>query len=227
MPRRAGRAAGMSMSRRVVPPDGARSGHRRGGRVAASATISRCSQPMVPGVSPARLVAVLGRHHEGSPHGRRRRHPAEGAADQPRPALVRHVRRDRRRPGGGALVLPRRRRGRAPWPSPCRPTTWRSATRSTARPTATSRGPAAGDARPRVPAQPRAARRRARRRHGVLRLRRHRGRPQLSRRQRVPRLDGREVPVAPARRAQPDHPARADARRRGRRCSRRRSASSA
>ena len=39
---------------------------------------------------------------------------------------------------------------------------------------------------------------------------------QLPRRQRVPRLDGREVPVAPARRAEPDHPARADARRRGR-----------
>ncbi len=33
--------------------------------------------------------------------------------------------------------------------------------------------------------------------------------------QRVPRLDGREVPVAPARRRQPDHPARADARCRG------------
>ena len=31
--------------------------------------------------------------------------------------------------------------------------------------------------------------------------------------QRVPRLDGREVPVPPARRAQPDHPARAHARR--------------
>ena len=38
---------------------------------------------------------------------------------------------------------------------------------------------------------------------------------QLPRRQRVPRLDGREVPVAPARRGQPDRPARADARRRG------------
>ena len=65
------------------------------------------------------------------------------------------------------------------------------------------------------------------RRQRVLRVRRHRGGPQLSRRQRVPRLDGREVPVPPARRAEPDRAARADARRRGSRCSRRRSASSA
>ena len=56
---------------------------------------------------------------------------------------------------------------------------------------------------------------RARRRQRVLRLRRHRRGPQLPRRQRVPRLDGREVPVAPARRAEPDRPARAHARRRG------------
>ena len=76
--------------------------------------------------------------------------------------------------------------------------------------------PAAGHARPRVPAQPRPALRRARRHDGVLRVRRHRGGAQLQGRQRVPRLDGREVPGPSARRAQPDRPARADARRRGR-----------
>ena len=147
--------------------------------------------------------------------GSRRRHPAEGAADQPRPAVVRDDRRDRRRPGGGPLVLPGRRRGRdgGQVDVGLRHGRQRRGLRQ-GRPLRLD-GPAAGDAGPRVPAEPRPARRRARRRHGVLRVRRHRGGPQLSRRQRVPRLDGREVPVAPARRGQPDHPARADARRRG------------
>src|SRR3984885_3562292 len=41
-------------------------------------------------------------------HGRSRiRHASEGPAHQPRPALVRDDRRDRGRPGGRSLVLPR------------------------------------------------------------------------------------------------------------------------
>ena len=36
---------------------------------------------------------------------------------------IRLHRRDRRGPGGGAPLLPRRRGGRAPWPRPCPPTT--------------------------------------------------------------------------------------------------------
>ena len=76
-----------------------------------------------------------------------------------------------------------------------------------------SLGRLAGDARPRARPQHRPARRQPRRHHLLLRLRRHRRRPQLRGRQRVPRLDGRPVPGAPARRAEPDRAARPHARR--------------
>jgi len=148
-------------------------------------------------------------------HGRRRRHLAEGPADQPRSALVRHHRRDRRRAGSGAVVLPGRwRRGHG---GEVDVGLRHGGERRHLRQVRPLRlhGPAAGDARPRVPAQHRSARGRTRRRDRVLRLRRHGGGPQLPGRERVPRVDGREVPVPSPRRAEPDRRPRPDARQRG------------
>ena len=152
-------------------------------------------------------------------HGQRAAgHASEGPCDQPRPAPLRHVRRDRRRAGSGALVLPRRRRRRARSPRACPPTTWRSATPSTASASATSaaqRLEAMLDYE--HAAEPRAG---CARRRGdttaffafadTVSARNFQGH------QRVPRLDGRPVPGPPARPGQPDHPPRAHARHRER-----------
>ena len=71
----------------------------------------------------AALHASSENHHRPYSHVCLRRHAPQGAQDQPRPALVRHLRRDRRRAGSGPLVLPRRRRARARSPRASRPTT--------------------------------------------------------------------------------------------------------
>ena len=103
-----------------------------------------------------------------------------------------------------------------PLPSRSPPTTWRSATPSTARWTGTSRR---HGFRPCSTTSTQLNIDRLGDRRGdntsLLRFRRHRCGPELPGRQRVPRMDGRQVPGASARRAEPGRPPRAHARRRG------------
>ena len=110
------------------------------------------------------------------------------------PRTLRHVRRDRRRAGGRALVLPRRRRRRHDRQEHVG--LRHDGQRRHLRPLRALRLPraAGGDARPRVRAAARAPARQARRPTALLRLRRHRRGAQLHGHQRVPRLDGRPVP---------------------------------
>src|SRR6187551_3280124 len=75
-------------------------------RIEVSLVLGAWILDVVPVVSSWRLVGPCGRHLISSHERRKTRRGSKGAPDQSRQAEVRHVRRDRRRPGGGALVLP-------------------------------------------------------------------------------------------------------------------------
>ena len=154
-------------------------------------------------------------------------HASEGPRDQPRREPLRHVRRDRRRPRGRALVFPGRRRG---WDDREEHLGLRHGrkrrdlrTHRALRLPHAARQHAGLRARP----EPHAPGPFARRQDGVLHVRGHGVGAQLPRHERVPRLDGHPLPVAARRGGQRDHPARAHARREKPCCSKRRWASSA
>ena len=149
-------------------------------------------------------------------HGKRRTSktdPApEGAENQSRSAVLRHVCRDRRRAGSGALVFQGGRGGGNDFQIDFGLRHGRE--RRDLRQVQALRlaRTAAGHAGLRARTEPGAAAVFAPREHRIFRLRQHRRGSQLSGHQRMPRLDGREISGAPAGRRQPDHHPRPNAR---------------
>ncbi len=150
---------------------------------------------------PPRLVDFRAGAHRG--------HSSESTASQPRPLPLRHVCRDRRRPGSGAVVLSGGRRGRHGRQGHVglRHDLQRRHLRHE-RPlrqqTSHQR-----HARPRIRTAGRAPRQQARRRHEVLRVRRYGGGQELCPQGRPARLARRALPELAARAGVADHHARA------------------